>query len=157
MNEREVVVTTQHGQMPSFAVSPDGEGPWPGIIFYMDARGMREELRNMARRIAKAGYFVLLPDVYYRLGTIQFEFDPPVDQGAVILNVVDSGPADRAGVQVGDVVVTFDGQPVADSEGLGELIRSHRPGDEVRVGVVRADGSQEELTVRLGVNPVPTG
>ena len=51
----------------------------------------------------------------------------------------------------------FDGQPVADSEGLGELIRSHRPGDEVRVGIVRADGSQEELTVRLGVNPVPTG
>ena len=73
MNEREVVVTTQHGQMPSFAVSPDGDGPWPGIIFYMDARGMREELRNMARRIAKAGYFVLLPDVYYRLGTIQFD------------------------------------------------------------------------------------
>ena len=88
---------------------------------------------------------------------IQFEFNPPVDEGAVILNVVENGPADRAGFEVGDVVVTFDGQPVTDSEGFGELIRSHRPGDEVQVGVVRADGSQEELTVRLGVNPVPTG
>jgi S1-C subfamily serine protease len=70
---------------------------------------------------------------------------------------VENGPADRAGVQVGDVVVTFDGQPVTDSEQLGELIRSHRPGDEVQVGVVHPDGSQDELMVRLGVNPVPTG
>ncbi len=88
---------------------------------------------------------------------IQFEFDPPVDQGAVILNVVENGPAAGAGVQVGDVVVTFNGQPVTDSERLGELIRSQRPGDEVAVGVVHADGTQEELTVRLGVNPVATG
>jgi S1-C subfamily serine protease len=88
---------------------------------------------------------------------VQFEFNPPVEEGAMILNVVENGPADRAGIQVGDVVVTFDGQPVTDSERLGELIRSLRPGDEVQVGVVHPDGSQEELTVRLGVNPVPTG
>jgi carboxymethylenebutenolidase len=73
MYEREVVITTQHGTMPSFAVCPDGPGPWPAIVFYMDARGIREELRNMARRIAKAGYFCILPDLYYRLGLIRFD------------------------------------------------------------------------------------
>jgi carboxymethylenebutenolidase len=74
MPEKEVVVTTRHGNMPTFAVCPDGPGDYPGIILYMDAPGIREELRNMARRIAKHGYFCLLPDMYYRLGTIRLDF-----------------------------------------------------------------------------------
>ena len=73
MIEKEVVVTTKHGLMPTFAACPDGPGPYPGIIFYMDAPGIREELRNMARRIAKHGYFCLLPDMYYRIGTIRLD------------------------------------------------------------------------------------
>lgn len=73
MLERDVIVTTQHGEMPCLAVSPDGQGPWPAIILYMDARGIREELRNMARRIAKAGYVCLLPDLYYRIGLLRFD------------------------------------------------------------------------------------
>lgn len=73
MIERDVVVTTKHGQMPAFAVCPEGAGHYPGIIFYMDAPGIREELRNMARRIARAGYFCLLPDMYYRLGTVRLD------------------------------------------------------------------------------------
>jgi carboxymethylenebutenolidase len=39
----------------------------------MDAPGIREELRDMARRIAKAGYYCLLPDLYYRLGMVRFD------------------------------------------------------------------------------------
>ena len=73
MIEKEVIITTKHGNMPTFAVCPDGPGGFPGIIFYMDAPGIREELRNMARRIAKHGYFCLLPDMYYRLGTIRLD------------------------------------------------------------------------------------
>lgn len=71
--EQRVDITTKHGKCPSFAVHPDGAGPFPGIIFYMDAPGYRTELENMARRIAKAGYFCLLPDMYYRLGTCRFD------------------------------------------------------------------------------------
>jgi Dienelactone hydrolase and related enzymes len=73
MKEQNVTITTQNGAMPAFAVCPDGEGPWPAILFYMDARGMREELRNMARRLAKHGYYVLLPDLYYRFGHLGFD------------------------------------------------------------------------------------
>ncbi len=73
MNEQDVTVTTKHGRMPAFVASPDGAGPFPPVIFYMDAPGTREELRNMARRIAKAGYVCLLPDMYYRLGTVRFD------------------------------------------------------------------------------------
>ena len=71
--EQNVLVTTKYGKCPSFATCPDAPGAYPGIIFYMDAPGFREELCNMARRIAKRGYFCLLPDMYYRLGTCRFD------------------------------------------------------------------------------------
>lgn len=80
MIEREMIVTTRHGRMPTFLAAPDGPGQHPGIIFYMDAPGIREELRNMARRIAKYGYVCLLPDMYYRLGTVRFDI-PRRDDG----------------------------------------------------------------------------
>src|SRR5271155_292714 len=73
MLEKDVIVTTKYGNMPTFAVCPEAPGQYPGIIFYMDAPGIREELRNMARRIARHGYFCLLPDMYYRLGTLRFD------------------------------------------------------------------------------------
>lgn len=88
---------------------------------------------------------------------IQFQFEPPVDQGAWIADVVAGGPADDAGVQVGDVVVQFDGQDVTTAEELGAAIRSHAPGDRVEVVVVHEDGERATFTVLLGVNPVPTG
>ncbi len=73
MIEHDVEIITKYGRQPAFTVCPDAPGPFPAIILYMDAPGIREELRNQARRIAKAGYFCLLPDLYYRLGTIRFD------------------------------------------------------------------------------------
>ncbi|MGH7074082.1 MAG: dienelactone hydrolase family protein [Stellaceae bacterium] len=73
MIEQDIDITSRNGPIPSFAVSPDEPGRSPAIILYMDAPGIREELRNIARRIAKEGYFCLLPDLYYRLGTLRFD------------------------------------------------------------------------------------
>ena len=87
---------------------------------------------------------------------VQFELSPPVDQGAVIVDLVPGGPADDAGIVVGDVIVQFDGETVTDSEQLGGLIREHAPGDQVTVGLVHPDGSDGEVTVTLGTNPVAT-
>ncbi|MBL8384380.1 MAG: dienelactone hydrolase family protein [Burkholderiales bacterium] len=71
--EKDVIVTTRYGRMPAFTACPDAAGAFPGIIFYMDAPGFREELCNMARRIAKHGYFCILPDMYYRMGLLRFD------------------------------------------------------------------------------------
>lgn len=71
--EKEVVITTRHGRMPAFTACPDTSTRVPGIIIYMDAPGYREELCNMARRVAKNGYFCVLPDMYYRYGVIRFD------------------------------------------------------------------------------------
>jgi len=85
MIEQDVIVTTKHGAMPSFTVHPTGPGPYPGIILYMDAPGIREELRNLARRIAKAGYFCILPDMYYRLGLLRFDLPHRTDAMSVVI------------------------------------------------------------------------
>ena len=62
--ENNVLMTTKYGKMPAFVACPDEAGSFPAIILYMDAPGFREELCNMARRIAKNGYFCVLPDMY---------------------------------------------------------------------------------------------
>jgi len=66
MLEDEVVINTSAGAMNTFVVRPDEEGPFPAVLFYMDAPGKREELHDMARRIASTGYLVALPNLYYR-------------------------------------------------------------------------------------------
>lgn len=60
-------IITSDGEMDTFIVHPDENGPHPVILFLMDAPGKREELHDMARRIAATGYFVMLPDLYYRV------------------------------------------------------------------------------------------
>ena len=52
--------------MNTFISHPEEGGPYPIILFLMDAPGYREELQDMARRIATAGYYVMLPNLYYR-------------------------------------------------------------------------------------------
>src|SRR5271156_5797130 len=66
MIEKHVEVETPAGRMETFICHPERGGPYPVIIFFMDAPGIREELRDMARRLARVGYYVLLPNLYYR-------------------------------------------------------------------------------------------
>jgi carboxymethylenebutenolidase len=47
---------------------PDGDGPWPGVLMFPDAGGVRETFRQMGDRLADTGYVVLVPDLYYRAG-----------------------------------------------------------------------------------------
>jgi carboxymethylenebutenolidase len=68
MIEKQIDLPTKAGTMDTFVCHPERRGPWPAIIFYMDAPGIREELRDMARRLATVGYYVLLPNLYYRAG-----------------------------------------------------------------------------------------
>jgi carboxymethylenebutenolidase len=66
MIDRELDIATPLGAMNTFITHPEEGGPHPAIIFYMDAPGKREELHDMARRLASAGYYVILPNLYYR-------------------------------------------------------------------------------------------
>ncbi len=59
--------------MPTFITHPEEGGPFPTVIFFMDALGIREELRDMARRIGTVGYYVMLANLYYRDGGPSFD------------------------------------------------------------------------------------
>jgi len=66
MQEAELDIQTTDGAMNTFVTYPEEGGPYPVVLFLMDAPGKREELHDMARRIGTAGYFVILPNLYYR-------------------------------------------------------------------------------------------
>jgi carboxymethylenebutenolidase len=66
MIEHHIDIPTADGAMNSFVVHPEEGGPHPVVLFYMDAPGKREELHEMARRLAAVGYCVVLPNLYYR-------------------------------------------------------------------------------------------
>jgi carboxymethylenebutenolidase len=65
-------ITTSDGTCPVHLFTPEGSGPWPGVVMYPDAGGVRDTFYQMAAKLAGFGYAVLLPDVYYRHG----DWDP---------------------------------------------------------------------------------
>ena len=66
MIDRELDIQTADGAMNTFVTHPEEGGPHPVVLFYMDAPGKRGELHDMARRLGSVGYFVVLPNLYYR-------------------------------------------------------------------------------------------
>jgi carboxymethylenebutenolidase len=66
MIEHHLDIATADGAMNTFITHPEEGGPFPVVFFYMDAPGKREELHDMARRLATVGYYVILPNLYYR-------------------------------------------------------------------------------------------
>lgn len=71
MIERQIDIATKDGKSGTFIVHPDRGGPHPVILFLMDAPAIREELRDMARRFATSGYYVMLPNLYCRSGVME--------------------------------------------------------------------------------------
>jgi carboxymethylenebutenolidase len=61
MIEQTLDITTKDGEMETFICRPERGGPFPAVFLLMDAPGIREELRDMARRLGTVGYYVLLP------------------------------------------------------------------------------------------------
>jgi carboxymethylenebutenolidase len=120
MLDREVDIPTADGSMNTFVTHPEEGGPHPVVFFYMDAPGKREELHDMARRLGTAGYYVILPNLYYRrdrnfrMGTgedarkVMFEHMNSLDRAkvltdtAALFDFVSRDPAARAG-KVGGV------------------------------------------------------
>ena len=66
MFERSFDVTTADGMADVEFYAPKETGQYPGIILYIDAMGVRDAFREMARKFADEGFAVLLPNLYYR-------------------------------------------------------------------------------------------
>ena len=82
----DVTIPMPDGDARAFVFTLEtGPGPWPVILFYMDGPAIRPALFEMGERMAQAGYYVLLPDMFWRLGPY-----PPID-----LAVAFGSPAGR--------------------------------------------------------------
>ena len=70
MSKRDVSIPTPDGTLDAGLHTPDGDGPWPAVIMYPDAGGVRSTFDDMGERLAGLGYAVLVPNFYYRLGEV---------------------------------------------------------------------------------------
>src|SRR5262245_64880180 len=77
MIDQQIDIATKDGKTTTFITHPERGGPFPVVIFYMDAPAIREELRDMARRLGTSGYYVMLPNMYYRSGVMELGPIPP--------------------------------------------------------------------------------
>ncbi len=120
MIEATLDIATKNGAMETFLCHPERGGPFPAVMLLMDAPGIREELRDMARRLGTVGYYVLLPNLYYRAGRdsmfgpdvlekgsteqarmrairTKMTIPPVMDDIAAMLGFIDSQDAARSG------------------------------------------------------------
>lgn len=82
MIERRVEIATPDGSMPTWVFHPEDDGPFPVVLYLMDAPSIRPALMDMASRLATAGYYVLLPYLYYRGGPFRTFGDTDEDMHA---------------------------------------------------------------------------
>lgn len=119
MTDRIEHVKTADGTMDVFVAHPDGPGPFPVVVQIMDALGMREELRNHARRAASWGYYVLSPDVFYRFGIKgPLDFADPKGRDAIMSAMRDLTDA-RATSDVTDALKLADADKAATKGRIG--------------------------------------
>jgi carboxymethylenebutenolidase len=78
VSQTEVRIPNPDGEARAFTFHPDGAGPWPAVIFFMDGPAIRPALFQMCERLAAEGYFVLLPDMFWRFGPYE-----PIDVKSV--------------------------------------------------------------------------
>jgi carboxymethylenebutenolidase len=120
MSAERVDLRTDDGVLDVHVFRPDGgAGPWPSVILYMDAFGIRPELARMAQRLASAGYLVAVPNLYYRTPFAPFAHNVVTTEGpererfkgmiasinhamvmrdtSTVITWLDSGPSARKG------------------------------------------------------------
>jgi carboxymethylenebutenolidase len=120
MIDGEVDIATPQGSMNTFITRPEEGGPHPVVLFFMDAPGKREELHDMARRLGTAGYYVMLPNLYYRSAREfnVFSGDPAHSADAMwelMASLTDTMVTEDAGA----LMVHADGDPAADGSRIG--------------------------------------
>ena len=119
MIERQIEIVTPDGRMNTFICHPERGSAHPAVIFLMDAPGIREELRDMARRLGTVGYYVMLPNLYYRsdveeLGSVVGEANLATRQKALQLMTTINIPMVMQDV---DALLAFAGRDKAASPG----------------------------------------
>lgn len=121
MIEHHIDIPTADGAMNSFVVHPEEGGPHPVVLFYMDAPGKREELHDMARRLASVGYCVVLPNLYYRASRDYWLKERTPEAMAVMFGYMNQLDARTTQVDTAAMLAYVDALPAADASRMGAV------------------------------------
>ncbi|WP_082151536.1 dienelactone hydrolase family protein [Caenimonas sp. SL110] len=121
MIEKHLDIATADGEMNSFVAYPESGGPHPVVLFYMDAPGKREELHDMARRLAAGGYYVVLPNLYYRRTRDFWLRERTEESMAVMFGHMDATTNAMAVSDTAALLAFVDAQPEADGKRIGAV------------------------------------
>jgi len=132
MNEKIVEIPTADGRMETFITHPEQGGPFAPVVLYMDVWGLREELYDIARKVAVVGYYVLLPDLYYRQGRIRHQWR---NEHGQMISMHNLDPERRAQVRAPLQKLT-DTMVVADSGAILDFLAKGEPVHPGGVGAI---------------------
>jgi carboxymethylenebutenolidase len=117
VQEKEIRVQTADGEMTTFVGRPDGQGPYPVAVVFMDGMGYREQVKVNARRFAQGGFFVVAPDLYYRAGEkLSFDWARMREEPGYreeLMEVLTAVTPDRAVSDIEAVLDAIDDDPAA--------------------------------------------
>jgi len=124
-----------------------------GIGFAIPAKTVQGVLNQIVRTgTVTRGYIgVEQQNITEELATA---FNLPQKDGVIIAGIVKDGPADKAGLKVGDILLKLDGQKISDTTQMLNLIAAYAPGEKKSVELLR-DGKNETLNIEIGVRPKP--
>ncbi len=120
MIDQHLELVTRDGTMQTFVTHPEEGGPFPVIFFYMDAPGKREELHDMARRLGTAGYYVVLPNLYYRsVPEFDYTAGEPTETRQRMFELMSTLSDDLIASDTATMLAHVDADPHADASKIG--------------------------------------
>ncbi|TBW12092.1 DegQ family serine endoprotease [Azotobacter chroococcum subsp. isscasi] len=126
-------------------------GGFMGLSFAIPievAMGVADQLKATGK-VARGWLGVVIQEVNKDLAE-SFGLDKPA--GALVAQVLDGGPADKGGLQVGDVILSLDSHPIVMSADLPHLVGGLKPGTKANLEVVR-DGGRKSIAITVGTLP----
>lgn len=85
-------------------------------------------------------------------GELASQYKLPVSKGALVVKVLAGSPAQKAGLKPGDIVVSIEGKPVLGMSELQQIIRQHKP-EENLTFIVYREGNKQSMEIKLGEAP----
>jgi serine protease Do len=150
VNVRGQVIGINTAIIPGGA-GPGGEPSFIGIGFAIPSNTAKHVMENLIKT-GKVSRGYLGVSIKSLDGAFAKEFKVPDTSGALVQEVTSGGPADKAGIKIGDVIRKLNGRTIEDSEQLMATVTDINPGTEVKLDILR-DGQPMTIHVTLGERP----
>lgn len=126
-------------------------GGYQGIGFAIPSNMAKVVMENLIKRgkVIRGWLGVVIQPITPELAK---QFGLKEEKGVLIGDVVEDGPAEKAGIQRGDVIIEYDGKEVSEPTALRNMVANTKPGKEVKVKIIR-EGKEKTLQVTIAELP----